>query len=55
MNLMPFFEVKFLNQFGPDEFDVFADSDWIREQLKKGASSWDLTLNIDYNKLRKFI
>ena len=51
MNLMPFFEVKFLRKFGPDEFDIFANSTEIREQIKQGASAWDLTLNIDYEKL----
>lgn len=31
LNLMPFFEVKFLKKFGPDDFDIFANSTEIRK------------------------
>jgi hypothetical protein len=55
LNLMPFFEIKFLKQFGPDDFDIFANSEEMKKQLEKGASAWDLSLSIDYEKLRKYI
>ena len=58
MNLMPFFEIKFLREFGPDEFDIFKNSTEIKEQLKQNGanpSTWDYILNIDYEKLKKYI
>jgi hypothetical protein len=34
MNLMPFFEIKFLKKFGPDDFDIFSNSTEMKKQLE---------------------
>ena len=54
MNLMPFWEIRFVNKFGPEDFDIFADSSNINEQLET-VSRLDLLLELDYEKLRKYI
>lgn len=52
---MTFFEVKRIQKFGPQDFDIFSDSVELSNQTNMNASAWDIVLAIDYEKLKRYI
>lgn len=47
-----------MQKFGPEDFDIFSDSVIQlenQEETTKNASAWDVVLEIDYEKLKKYI
>ena len=55
LNFMPVYEIKSLNSLNDSKFDIFADIPDSLNDLTGVENTWDASLRIDYNKLRKYI
>ena len=42
LNFLPFFDLRMLNLISPDRLDIYSDPDYIRDEIAKGTSAWDV-------------